>query len=83
MGAKEYQDGLALHRAAHAFNGRSRNREAGGVAALCGDLEEFGKTGQLKDVDLVYEQMFHSKALRILRRVNMLNAMTIWTSGTD
>ncbi len=83
MGAKEYQEGLVLHRAAHAFNESSLNIGAGGVAALFGALEDLGKAGQLKDVEALYEQLFHSKTLSILRVTNQLNAMTIWTSGTD
>ncbi len=82
-GHKEHQEGLVLHRAAHACNDRSLKIGAGRVAALFGALEDLGKTSQLKDVEALYEQLFHSKMLSILRVTNQLNAMTNWTSGTD
>lgn len=55
--AQEQQDAQALHRAAHALKGSSRNMGARGLADLCMVLEEFGQTGQLREVQPVYDQL--------------------------
>jgi HPt (histidine-containing phosphotransfer) domain-containing protein len=45
--AIEQADGPGLHRGAHRLRGSAANLGATGMAALCGDLEALGTTGDL------------------------------------